>query len=88
MAELDREQLIELVARIQNVAGSEEQLDEWLGQIQDSVADPHISDYLFWDFTEPPLTLNKSWTEHWRTGRSCLADQTRKSNILYCRVPR
>ncbi|MFE3800181.1 hypothetical protein [Nocardia tengchongensis] len=56
MAELDREQLIELVARIQNVAGSEEQLDEWLGQIQDSIADPHISDYLFWDFTEPPLT--------------------------------
>ncbi|NKY46070.1 hypothetical protein [Nocardia cerradoensis] len=56
MARLDRKQLIELVARIQNVEGSEEQLDEWLMQLQDSVADPHISDHLFWDFSDPPLT--------------------------------
>ncbi|UGT44135.1 hypothetical protein LTV02_12410 [Nocardia yamanashiensis] len=56
MARLDREQLIELVARIQNVEGSEEELDEWLTQLQDSVADPHISDHLFWDFSDPPLT--------------------------------
>ncbi|WP_433562860.1 hypothetical protein ACQP1O_36350 [Nocardia sp. CA-151230] len=54
MARLDREQLIELVARIQNVEGSGEQLDEWLAQLQDSVADPHISDHIFWDFSDPP----------------------------------
>ncbi|UGT44130.1 hypothetical protein LTV02_12385 [Nocardia yamanashiensis] len=59
MAELDREHLIELVGLIQNAAGSEKQLDEWLGRIQDSVSDPNISDYIFWDFTEPPLTAEQ-----------------------------
>lgn len=56
MAKLDREQLIDLVARIASAEGSEEQLDEWLTQLQDSVADPHISDHIFWDFSNPPLT--------------------------------
>ncbi|MGW4356212.1 hypothetical protein ACWELJ_29410 [Nocardia sp. NPDC004582] len=56
MTRLDREQLIELVARIQNVEGTEAQLDEWLARLQDSVADPNISDHIFWDFSDPPLT--------------------------------
>ncbi|MRH91996.1 hypothetical protein GFY24_31935 [Nocardia sp. SYP-A9097] len=56
MAKLDREQLIELVARIASAEGSDEQLNEWLTQLQDSVADPHISNHIFWDFSDPPLT--------------------------------
>ncbi|WP_433593943.1 hypothetical protein [Nocardia sp. CA-145437] len=56
MAKLDREQLIELVARVARAEGSDEQLDEWLTQLHDSVADPHISDHIFWDFSDPPLT--------------------------------
>ncbi|MEV6097416.1 hypothetical protein [Nocardia sp. NPDC051981] len=56
MAKLDREQLIELVARLASAEGSDEQLNEWLTQLQDSVADPQISDHIFWDFSDPPLT--------------------------------
>ncbi|MFE3194936.1 hypothetical protein ACFXHA_38435 [Nocardia sp. NPDC059240] len=56
MARLDREQLIELVEHIQNVEASDEQLDEWLARLQDSLADPRISDHIFWDSSDPPLT--------------------------------
>ncbi|MFF0636833.1 hypothetical protein ACFYTS_30510 [Nocardia sp. NPDC004151] len=59
MAKLDRVQLIELVARVASGEGSDEQLDEWLTQLQDSVADPRISDYIFWDFSDPPLTAEQ-----------------------------
>ncbi|WP_228811675.1 hypothetical protein [Nocardia otitidiscaviarum] len=56
MADLDRGQLVELVARIASAEGSDEQLDEWLTQLTNTVADPRISDYIFWDFSDPPLT--------------------------------
>ncbi|MFI1919361.1 hypothetical protein [Nocardia sp. NPDC020380] len=56
MAALDRDQLIELVTRLYEGQGDEAEQDAWLQTLKDSVADPRIGDYIFWDDSDPRLT--------------------------------
>ncbi|MVU78268.1 hypothetical protein GPX89_13565 [Nocardia sp. ET3-3] len=51
-----REELIELVTRLYEGQGDETEQDAWLQTLKDSVADPRISDYIFWDNSNPRLT--------------------------------
>ena len=49
MAEtLSREELIELVRRIMNAEGTEEELDTWEETLEQNVTDPAVSDYIFY----------------------------------------
>lgn len=56
---MDREQLIELVEKIRSGEGTEEQEDQWLAELKAAVSDPRISDYIFWDRSDPPLTAEQ-----------------------------
>ncbi|XOK60360.1 e9imm peptide [Paenibacillus elgii] len=46
--DLSREELIELVEQVMQCSGEEWELDIWLDMITSSVADPGISNYIFW----------------------------------------
>ncbi|MDM5247790.1 e9imm peptide [Lysinibacillus sp. G4S2] len=46
--ELHREELIHLVEQVMECAGEEWEIDIWLDMVTSSVADPNISDYIFW----------------------------------------
>jgi len=46
--ELHREALIQLVEQVMECAGEEWEIDIWLDMVTSSVADPNISDYIFW----------------------------------------
>ncbi|WP_163859807.1 e9imm peptide [Paenibacillus elgii] len=46
--DLSREELIELVEQVMQCSGEEWEMDIWLDMITSSVADPSISDYIFW----------------------------------------
>ncbi|MFF2554852.1 hypothetical protein ACFVUS_27880 [Nocardia sp. NPDC058058] len=57
MEKLNREQLIDLVGRlISREGGDEETQDRWMDQIESSVSDPNIVEYIYHDFSTPPLT--------------------------------
>ncbi|APE37130.1 hypothetical protein BOX37_27970 [Nocardia mangyaensis] len=56
MPQLDRQQLIDLVTRLSEGQGTEEEQDQWMTTLKESVSDPKISDYIFWDNSNPPLT--------------------------------
>jgi hypothetical protein len=49
---LTRDQLVRLVEDIVNVRGSEEEIHEWLGQVQDSVPHPNVSDLIYYSDVE------------------------------------
>lgn len=46
--DLSREELIGLVEQLMQCSGEEWEMDIWLDMITSSVADPSISDYIFW----------------------------------------
>ncbi|KPV56315.1 e9imm peptide [Paenibacillus sp. A3] len=48
LGELSREELIGLVEQVMQCSGEEWEMDIWLDMITSSVADPSISDYIFW----------------------------------------
>lgn len=52
MEKLNREQLIELVQRIMNGEGSEDEQDEWLELLGQQVPHPEVSNLIFWDERE------------------------------------
>lgn len=58
MDKLDREQLIGLVERLmRGDSGGDEGVEgRWMDQIKASVPAPDIADYMFHDFSTPPLT--------------------------------
>lgn len=45
----NREELVELVRKIKNAEGTEEELDEMLELLERSVPHPEVSDLIFWD---------------------------------------
>lgn len=49
---MEREQLIAIVAKIQNAEGNEQELDDLLEQLQRRVAHPEIVNLIFWDERE------------------------------------
>lgn len=54
---LSREELIELVKKLMNFKGTEEESIELLQRIEANVLDPYISDYIFW--SKPELTAEE-----------------------------
>jgi hypothetical protein len=48
MRKLGREQLIQLVTKIINVEGSEEQIDEWVQLVEDNVPHPAVTDLIYY----------------------------------------
>lgn len=52
MGKLNREQLIELVQRIMDGEGSENEQDEWLELLGQQVSHPEVSNLIFWDERE------------------------------------
>lgn len=50
--ELTRDELIELVNKIMEVKGTEEEIDEWLSMVKRNVPHPNVSDLIFWDERE------------------------------------
>jgi hypothetical protein len=44
-----KRRLIELVRRIMNAEGTEEELDHMLDRLEKSVPHPEVSDLIFWD---------------------------------------
>ncbi len=49
---LSREQLIELVQKIMKAEGTEEELDRWQILLKANVADPEVSDLIFYSDVE------------------------------------
>lgn len=46
---LTRDELVELVKKIINCDGSEAEIDEMLFVLQQNVADPAVTDYIYYD---------------------------------------
>lgn len=46
--QLTKDQLIELVRKIKNCEGTEEEIDEWQLLLQRNVPDPEVSDLIFY----------------------------------------
>jgi hypothetical protein len=46
--EKSREELIEIVRNIMECKGSEEEIDEWLYELKNSVQHPSVSDLIFY----------------------------------------
>lgn len=49
---LTREELIDLVGRIQRLEATGSTLDEWVWQLIHNVPHPHVSDMIFWSDKE------------------------------------
>lgn len=49
MKQLSKEDLIELVRKIMNVEGSEEEIDRMIEILKQSVPHPEVSDLIFWN---------------------------------------
>ncbi|MFP3387637.1 bacteriocin immunity protein [Brevibacillus sp. SIMBA_040] len=49
MKQLSKEDLIELVGKIMNVEGSEEEFDRMIEILKQSVPHPEVSDLIFWN---------------------------------------
>ncbi|OME96768.1 MULTISPECIES: bacteriocin immunity protein [Paenibacillus] len=48
MSELTRAQIVDLVTRLYNGDGSEEEVEEWIELLQRNVPHPDISNLIFW----------------------------------------
>ncbi len=60
MEKFSRGELIEAVGRmLSGGQGTEEEESRLMSRIEASVADPNISDYMFWDRSDPPLTAEQ-----------------------------
>lgn len=61
MKYLTREEIVELVTKITDVDHyTEEQIDQFLEELQNGVLDPNISDYIFWDDLTPEKIADKA----------------------------
>ncbi|GIO05697.1 hypothetical protein J31TS6_17250 [Brevibacillus reuszeri] len=49
MQQVSKEDLIELVGKIMNVEGSEEEIDRMIEILKQSVPHPEVSDLIFWN---------------------------------------
>jgi hypothetical protein len=46
--QLSRDQLVELVRRIMNAEGTEDEIDAWQDLLERNVLDPNVSDLIFY----------------------------------------
>ncbi len=54
---LTRSQLINLVQRIMDAAGTEDEIDAWIGILESNVPHPEVTDLIF--YSEPKLTAEE-----------------------------
>lgn len=53
MKKLSREELIDLVQRLLDNAGTDDQIAEWITELKANVPHPHPSDLVYWNFKQP-----------------------------------
>jgi hypothetical protein len=59
VSEQKRTELIELVRTlIEGTVGDEDE-HRWLDRLEAAVPDPRVSDYIYWDRSDPPLTAEQ-----------------------------
>lgn len=46
---MTKDELIDLVTKICNVCGSEEEIDNWLDILEKETGYPEVSDYIYWN---------------------------------------
>jgi hypothetical protein len=46
---LSKEELTELVTKICNVCGNEEEINSWIEILENETGCPEVSDYIYWD---------------------------------------
>ena len=51
---MTREELIGLVQRIKDDAGSVREVDSWVAELESNVPDPDVTNYIFW--SDPPMS--------------------------------
>jgi len=57
---MTREQLIELVTRIVNCDGTEQEIDEMISVLTENVQDPEVTDYIYYDEKTPEEIVDKA----------------------------
>ena len=61
MVLLTREQIIEIVSKLQKCEySSEQEMDKALEELQNGVLDPDISNYIYWDELTPEEVADKA----------------------------
>lgn len=50
---LSRDELIELVRKIKNCEGNEEEIDDMISLLMQNVIDPQVTDYIYYDEKTP-----------------------------------
>ena len=50
---MSREELVDLVSKIMNCEGSEEEIDEMIFLLEKNVGDPQVIDYIYYDEKTP-----------------------------------
>ena len=61
MERLTREQIIDLAAKLKSGAfATEQETDAALAELKSGVADPKITDYIFWDDLTPEKIADKA----------------------------
>ena len=57
---MTREELIRLVEKIMVAEGTEQELDAMLDLLMDKVADPEVSNYIYYDDLTPEQVVDKA----------------------------
>lgn len=57
---LTRDELIELVRKIMNCEGTEEEIDEMIVVLEANVSDPEVTDYIYYDEKTPDEVVDKA----------------------------
>ena len=57
---LTREQLVDLVRRIQHAEGSEEERNDMLNTLIDNVPDPNVSDLIYYEDLTPEEVVDRA----------------------------
>jgi hypothetical protein len=58
---LTREQLVELVRKIQRAEGTEDELNDMLNVVLDNIPDPHVSDHIYYDDLTPEEVVERAF---------------------------
>ncbi len=57
---MSRNELIELVKKIIDCEGTEEEIDKMILKLEQNVIDPYISDYIYYDDLTPEQIIDKA----------------------------
>ncbi len=57
---MSRNELIELVKKVIDCEGTEEEIDKMILKLEQNVIDPYISDYIYYDDLTPEQIIDKA----------------------------